>query len=203
MKSSTAFRTSRSEEDDPDGQRTDLEPIPTREVRFNRLYEDHFEAIRRYVWRREPALADDVVAETFLVAWRRLDDVPLDARPWLIGVARNTRLNIHRATRRQHAVVNRLAETVSASAMVQAPAESETVRAALANLSPSDREVLLLSVWDELDRAGIAVALGCSRATVNVRLHRARRRFSDTLATIAAQTTLTRSLVTGGASDGE
>src|SRR5436190_8892939 len=144
MKSSTAFRTSRSEEDDPDGRRTDLEPIPTREVRFNRLYEDHFEAIRRYVWRREPALADDVVAETFLVAWRRLDDVPLDARPWLIGVARNTRLNIHRATRRQHAVVNRLVEAVSSSAIAKATSDSESVREGLAYNTTSYIDVCCL-----------------------------------------------------------
>src|SRR2546423_7741391 len=71
-----------------------LEAVTTREERFNRLYEEHFEAVRRYVWRREPSIADDVVAETFLVAWRRLDDLPVSARPWLIGVARNVRPNL-------------------------------------------------------------------------------------------------------------
>ncbi len=62
--------------------------VETREAQFNRLYELHLEAVRAYAWRRAPGLADDVVAETFLVAWRRLDDVPADdALPWLIGVA--------------------------------------------------------------------------------------------------------------------
>src|SRR5436305_13653007 len=79
-----------------------------REGRFNRLYAEHFEAVRRYAWRREPALADDVVSETFLTAWRRLDDVPTAPRPWLIGIARNVRLNLRRGSRRQQAVAGRI-----------------------------------------------------------------------------------------------
>jgi DNA-directed RNA polymerase specialized sigma24 family protein len=55
------------------------------EARFNRLYERHFDAVRAYAWRRAPGLADEIVAETFLVAWRRLPDVPDDALPWLIA----------------------------------------------------------------------------------------------------------------------
>src|SRR5258707_15256941 len=87
----------------------DPEPMEPEE-RFNRLHEAHFDAVRRYLWRREPALADDILAETFLVAWRRLDDVPADARPWLIGVPRNNRLNPPRSIPRQHAVTSRLTE---------------------------------------------------------------------------------------------
>src|SRR4029079_10336148 len=90
----------------------DLDPASTREARFNRLHEEHFEAVRRYAWRREPADADDVVAEAFLVAWRRLDDLPEDARPWLIGIARNIRLNPRRSARRRQALAARLSETV-------------------------------------------------------------------------------------------
>ena len=56
----------------------------------------------------QPDLADDIVAETFLVAWRRLDDVPDDAGPWLFGVARNVRLNLQRSARRQQAVARKL-----------------------------------------------------------------------------------------------
>jgi DNA-directed RNA polymerase specialized sigma24 family protein len=67
----------------------ELPPMPSRE-RFNRLHEQHFEAIRRYTWRRDWALADDIVSETFLVAWRRIDDVPDDTRPWLFGVVAST-----------------------------------------------------------------------------------------------------------------
>jgi RNA polymerase sigma factor (sigma-70 family) len=155
-----------------------LEDDITRETRFNRLYEEHFEAVRRYVWRRDPSIADDIVAETFLVAWRRLDDVPTSPRPWLIGVARNARLNVRRGANRQRAVVERLADTTPTLTGPVEVGVSEVICIALARLSERDREVLLLSVWDDLDRAAIAAVLGCSRANVSVRLHRARRRFA-------------------------
>jgi RNA polymerase sigma-70 factor (ECF subfamily) len=160
----------------------------TREARFNEIYEQHFEAIRRYVWRRDPVIADDVAADTFLVAWRRLDDVPADAVPWLIGVARNLRLNERRRARRQTAVSDRLAREpapttsdidTSPSDVVTSP--SDVVESALMSVPERDREILLLSVWEDLDRAAIAKALGCSKANVSVRLHRARRRFTDEL----------------------
>ena len=152
-----------------------------RDARFQRLYEQHFEAVRRYVWRRGPLSADDVAAETFLVAWRRLDDVPANALPWLIAVARNTLLNERRRTRRQVAVTDRLAAEPQPATSGPDAAASDLIDAALAALSDADREVLLLSVWEDLDRAAIAEALGCSKANVSVRLHRARRRFVDEL----------------------
>jgi RNA polymerase sigma-70 factor, ECF subfamily len=153
----------------------------TAESRFVRLHEEHFEAVRRYAWRRDPDVADDVAAETFVVAWRRLDDVPADARPWLIGVARNVRLNLLRSQRRQEAVAQELRATASAAFGDSLTAElPPALAAALAVLSPLDREVLLLHAWDELDRAGIAAAIGCSKANVSVRLHRARRRLQRT-----------------------
>jgi RNA polymerase sigma-70 factor (ECF subfamily) len=155
-----------------------LEDDFTREARFNRLYEEHFEAVRGYVWRRDPSIADDIVAEAFLVAWRRLDDVPTSPRPWLIGVARNARLNLRRGANRQRAVAERLADATPTPTGPVDAGVSEVVGVALARLSERDREVLLLSIWDDLDRAAIAAVLGCSRANVSVRLHRARRRFA-------------------------
>ena len=98
---------------------------------------------------------DDVVAETFLVAWRRLDDIPEAELPWLIGVARNVRMNAHRTARRQRDVSRRLAESAE-PAWSGDSGESEAVRTALGKLSCADREVLLLSVWDDLDRVAIA-----------------------------------------------
>jgi RNA polymerase sigma factor (sigma-70 family) len=176
-----------------------LEPIPTREARFTRLHEEHFEAVRRYVWRRDPALAEDVVAETFLVAWRRLDDVPAAARPWLIGVARNVRLNARRSAQRQRAVATRLADPAAAIAADEPDREAGVVSSALASLAARDREVLLLSVWDELDRAAIAEVLGCTRTNVSLRLHRARRRFAAALAAAGSSTAVSSSLLPGGA----
>jgi RNA polymerase sigma-70 factor, ECF subfamily len=169
----------------------------TREERFTRLYEEHFEPVRRYVWRRDPAHCEDVVAETFLVAWRRLDDVPADARPWLIGVARNVRLNAHRSARRQDSVLQRLPETAAPGGPLEAEPVSDAVKQALHTLSESDREVLLLSVWDELDRSQIARVLGTSKSNVSVRLHRARRRFAAAL----EQESSHPLLIPGGASD--
>ena len=155
----------------------------TREARFNRLYELHLEAVRTYAWRRAPGLADDIVAETFLVAWRRLEDVPADdALPWLIGVARNVRANIRRGDRRREALVERLGGEPAEPHDVPLVAERDELRAALASLSETDREVLLLTVWEDLDRGRVAQALGCSRANVAVRLFRARRRLESALA---------------------
>lgn len=177
----------------------DLNEMQTREGRFSRLHAEHFEAVRRYVWRRDPSLADDVVAETFLIAWRRIDEVPTDARPWLIAVARNARLNARRSRRRQQAVATRLAE--EAPSALTAPGDHADIGAALAKLSANDREILLLSAWDDLDRSGIATVLGCSKANVSLRLHRARRRFSDALARQAAGVPVTHSIIHGGATD--
>jgi RNA polymerase sigma-70 factor, ECF subfamily len=160
-----------------------LEPEPSRVERFDRLYEEHFEAVRRYLCRRDPGLAEDAVAETFLVAWRRLDDVPRSERAWLIGVARNVRLNLRRTTDRQRAVTERLVESRADADVTLAGASQDVdaVSAALERLSPADREVLLLSAWDDLDRSSIAEVLGCTKAGVSVRLHRARRRFAAAL----------------------
>jgi RNA polymerase sigma-70 factor, ECF subfamily len=155
--------------------------VPTREERFNRLYDDHFDAVRGYVWRRDPLLCDEVLAETFLVAWRRLEETPSQARPWLIGIARNVRLNLRRGARRQQALTARLIETASDPGYADRPIHAGPVETALSRLSHKDREILLLSTWDGLDRSEIAQVLGCSRANVNVRLHRARKRLAATL----------------------
>jgi RNA polymerase sigma-70 factor (ECF subfamily) len=167
------------------------------EERFNELYEQHLEAVRRYVWRREPQACDDVVAETFLVAWRRIDDAPADARPWLIGVARNVLRNVRRTSRRRDALSRRIAENAP-RASAGGSRDVDLVARALATLSEQDREVLLLAVWDDLDRAAIAKVLGCSKANVSVRLHRARRRLA---AALVQKASVRQALIPGGGSD--
>jgi RNA polymerase sigma factor (sigma-70 family) len=155
------------------------------EARFNRLYERHFDAVRAYAWRRAPGLADEIVAETFLVAWRRLPDVPDKALPWLIGVARNVRANLQRSDRRRSALVERLGpEAPAAEDQLASVDEREALRSVLAGLSETDREVLLLTAWDDLDRSQVAKALGCTRTNVAVRLFRARRRLEAALAAV-------------------
>lgn len=166
----------------------DLTAPETPESRFTQLHDAHFEAVRRYAWRRDPEIADDIAAETFVVAWRRLGEVPADARPWLIGVARNVRLNFRRAQRRQRDVVSELARTETGPRADELPVVElpPALAAALEALSPTDREVLLLHAWDDLDSPRIASVLGCSKANASLRLHRAKRRFERALQALDA-----------------
>lgn len=164
-------------------------PPPGREARFTALFESTHRALLAYAVRRvtEPADAADVVAESFLVAWRRIDDVPngAEARPWMFGVARRVLANARRGDRRRLALADRLRAHLTE--VVDPPTgPGSDVERALALLSDDDRELLRLVAWEELAREEIAVVLGISRTAVRVRLHRARRRLADQLAVLAA-----------------
>lgn len=153
----------------------------SRESRFQSLYETHVERIARYTARRISANdVQDVVAETFLTAWRRLDDVPDDAVPWLFGTARKHIANRHRSTRRHHALQDKLTTRAGGSGPQQSSTElTETdkrVLNAIRQLPDAEREAFMLVAWDGLDPRRAAQAVGCSAATFRVRLHRARRR---------------------------
>lgn len=156
-------------------------------ARFRALFEATFAPVRRYVHHRGvPAgRADDVVAETFLVAWRRLGDVPRDdPLPWLLAVARNVARNDHRRHRRYEGLVRRLPAPRPAPPPTEPPepAVAAGVRGALDALDEADRELLLLVAWDDLTPAQAAVVVGCTPGAARVRLHRARRRFAAELA---------------------
>jgi RNA polymerase sigma factor (sigma-70 family) len=158
----------------------------TREDRFEELFREHYRAVRGYALRRAPGdLAQDAVSETFLVAWRRLDDVPADALPWLYGVARRVLANQRRSIDRSSALELRLVATAGARAGSndpgESPGEGEILRKALARLSERDREVLILVAWHELSGARAARTAGCTRAAFAVRLHRARARLAAQL----------------------
>lgn len=134
---------------------------PTRSERFEALFRENYAAVRAHALRRAPRdVAEDAVAETFLVAWRRLDDVPVDALPWLSGVARRVLSNQRRSACRHAALERRLAETVPAAGQGD-PGEragaAEILRAALARLSDRDREALMLVAWHGLSGARAAV----------------------------------------------
>jgi RNA polymerase sigma factor (sigma-70 family) len=151
-------------------------------VRFRALFDAAYPAVRRYVlYRGVGDRADDVVAETFLVAWRRLDDVPEDDPvPWLLGVARNVWLNQLRSDRRYAALLRRL----PLPPYTPPPGEScelAAVRAALDAIGTEDQEILRLVAWDGLSAAKAGEALGCSAGAARVRLHRARRRLAAEL----------------------
>lgn len=152
--------------------------------RFEALYTAHAGAVLAYARRRTDASsADDVVADVFLVAWRRLDEVPAEALPWLLGIARRVLANRRRGEGRRAALRGRLEGEglVGVQPGPELP-DSEVLRA-LRALGARDQEVLLLVAWDGLDRRRAAAALGIGAGAFAVRLHRARRRFERALAT--------------------
>jgi RNA polymerase sigma-70 factor, ECF subfamily len=155
---------------------------------FSEFYSRRYEAVLRYAMRRcDPETARDVAADTFLVAWRRRTTVPADAgqeEPWLYGVARRVLANAQRSRRRAERVAAKLGQA-GGTAFTPDPAsifaESARLRHALASLSANDQEALRLIGWEELDLAGAALAMGCTRGAMAVRLHRARRRLEEAL----------------------
>jgi RNA polymerase sigma-70 factor (ECF subfamily) len=148
-----------------------------REARLEALFAEHGRGVWAYARRRTSAAdADEVVSETFLVAWRRLDDVPDEPRPWLLGVARRCLANLERGQHRRTALEQRLAAQPAAT-----DSPELDVHRALERLSAKDRELLTVLAWVELTPDEAAVVLGCSRSTVYVRLHRARRRLAALL----------------------
>jgi RNA polymerase sigma factor (sigma-70 family) len=155
----------------------------TNAQRFEDLFRRHYPAVRGYALRRtSPDAAQDTVAETFLVAWRRLDDVPADALPWLFGVARHVLANQRRTSGRGEALEKRLAGAGADALDLEASVtESDVVRAAMARLSDRDREALMLVAWHGLSSKRAARAAGCTRTAFDVRLHRARGRLAALL----------------------
>lgn len=154
---------------------------PAREDRFRSLCDDHYEAVLRFARRRtDPASAEDVVAETFLVAWRRLDDVPArpgEALPWLYAVARNCLLNVGRGETRQRAVAVRLASQTAPGrgGHVDSIGDRLDLADAWRRLTTEEQEVLALTVWEDLTSPQAGRVLGISSAAYRVRLTRARR----------------------------
>jgi RNA polymerase sigma factor (sigma-70 family) len=149
------------------------------EARFRALFEAHYARVRRYAHHRGVvgADADDLVADVFTVAWRRIDDVPGgDALPWLLAVAGNVRRNRARSARRLQAALRRLPAPEPAPPPPD-PADP-ALADALAALNPGDRELLRLVAWDGLTTRQLAAVLGCPDGTARSRLHRARRRLA-------------------------
>lgn len=151
---------------------------------FEQLWGEHFDAVFGYARRRaDEESARDAVAETFTVAWRRLDDIPRDPLPWLLGVCRRTLANQRRGDGRRRALMERL-RGLAPEAMPDAAerhAETQAVREALLRMSRRDREAIALTAWDGLTPAQAAVVVGCSAGAFSNRLHRARARLAREL----------------------
>lgn len=157
-------------------------------ARFTTVYEESYGAIHAYAVRRVGAqMADEITAETFLVAWRRLDALPPEPLPWLYGIARNM-------VARQHTAAHRRALTEAGPAKerprpdpVLAESDDPALWEAWERLRPADREVLSLVAWEELSVAEAARVIGCPAAVFSVRLHRARGRLVRLLSSAHAQ----------------
>jgi RNA polymerase sigma-70 factor (ECF subfamily) len=148
--------------------------------RFEQIYAEHHDAVRAYVRRRVPEDAvDDLVSETFLVCWRKLDGVPEEALPWLYAVARKALANHRRRLARQ-------APPRAAIAGEPDPVGDGALASAFAALSDRDREVLRLVAWEGLSLRDAAAVLGCSAVACRVRYHRAKARLASRLEAAAS-----------------
>jgi RNA polymerase sigma factor (sigma-70 family) len=155
------------------------------EAEFTEIYRANYADLLRFVRRRaHPLNVDDIVGETFLVAWRRRRDLPDDPRPWLFRTARNAMLNSARGANRQTALAVRIgqADDLPDPGMQLVEKRLDLV-AAWRELAPVDQEVLALSVWEDLSAKDAAVTLGCTRAAYAMRLTRAKRSLAALLST--------------------
>jgi RNA polymerase sigma factor (sigma-70 family) len=152
---------------------------------FEDLYRENFSRVLAFALRRTArASADDVVATTFLIAWRRRNEIVGDPLPWLLGTARRVLANDFRTAKRLEALTRKMSIVEEASPQLGSEFEigDSRIAKALASLHPRDRESLILTAWDELSPYEAARVVGCSSAAFRVRLHRARRRFTHALA---------------------
>lgn len=153
-------------------------------ARFERTVASAYEPLQRYIRRRCPADdVDDVLNDTLLALWRRLDDVPEGAEvAWCYGVARRCLANHHRGAQRRLRLVSKARRsTAEPTPRWSDPAEA-ALHAALAALDGLDREVVRLWAWEQLEPREIAVVLGTTPNAVSVRLGRIRRRLGRDLA---------------------
>lgn len=151
-------------------------------ARFAALWDRYAPRVQAYAMRHvERDAAQEVVAETFLVAWRRLADVPGEPLPWLLVVARNTVRNHRRSAyrRRQlHAALAGLAP-VPHEDTTELVGQRQALLRALAAMPAAEREAALLVAWDGLTPAQGAAVQGCTVAAFKMRVSRARRRLSS------------------------
>ena len=164
------------------------EPNEHSQATFEQLFRDTRADLLAYILRRSRNAEDaaDVLAETYLIAWQKLDRAPKGdrARLWLFGVARNLLMKGASRRRSGNALVERLANELRSAEPVHSPLEDErrdALRAVLAALSVWDREILTMTAWEGLTPKQIARVMGMSANVVRVRLHRARARLKQEL----------------------
>jgi len=166
-----------------------------READFAALFNAHFDSLLAYTRRRAPQLADaeDAMAETYVVAWRRFDELPAGAeaqRLWLFGVAYRVIANQRRAAGRRLQLTDRLKAALLPPS--RPPAVLADVTDAMATLAEADQEILRLAAWEGLSHGEIGLVLGITPNAAAIRLHRARSRLSDALKGSASTRTFMR-----------
>jgi RNA polymerase sigma-70 factor, ECF subfamily len=150
--------------------------VEDRRERFEAVAREVLEPLRRYLARRtDAATADDVLADTLLVLWRRYDELPAEVVPFAYGVARLCLANAERGARRQRRLAGRIA-TLDPPREVPPPVGDDRLAEALAEIPADDAELLRLWAWEQLRPAEIATVLGISPNAVSIRLHRAKEK---------------------------
>jgi RNA polymerase sigma-70 factor (ECF subfamily) len=154
-----------------------------RRGRFEVLAAEVYEPVQRYLRRRLPAEdAADVLSETMLTLWRRLDDVPEHGRlPWSYGVARRAMANHRRGQRRHLQLIDRIEREPPPPPETVGDEGDPEMAAAIAALSPADQELLRLWAWEGLAPRDIAPVLGLTVNAATIRLSRARKRLETGL----------------------
>jgi len=156
---------------------------PDRRARFEAIAPEIVEPLRRFLARRTDATtADDVLSDTLLVCWRRIDEVPEAPLPWAYGVARLCLANAERGDRRQRRVASKLAIVDPPREVVPGQSTAaDAVGEALTALPGRDAELLRLWAWEQLSAAEIAVVLDITANAASIRLHRAREKLREEL----------------------
>jgi RNA polymerase sigma-70 factor, ECF subfamily len=164
----------------------DAQDVEARRTRFEAVAREIVEPLRRFLARRtDAATADDALADTLLVLWRRYDELPDEVLPFAYGVARLSLANAERGARRQHRVAGKIA-TLDPPREALDPVGDDCLAEAMADLSADDAELLRLWAWEQLTAGEIATVLGVTPNAVSIRLHRAKGRLRDALRKVDA-----------------
>ena len=159
----------------------EAQDVEARRARFEAVARDVMEPLRRFLARRtDPTTAEDALADTLLVLWRRYDELPAEVLPFAYGVARLSLANTERGARRQRRVVGRIA-TLDPPREAPAPVGDDRLSEAMAGLPSGDVEVLRLWAWEQLTPTEIATVLEVTPNAASIRLHRAKEKLRESL----------------------
>jgi RNA polymerase sigma-70 factor (ECF subfamily) len=175
-------------------------------AKLRRAFQAHYDAVSRYCHRRLPAAdANDAAARVFVVAWRKIEDMPGDDEvlPWLYTVARYEVAAVRRSGRRRQNLEEKIGRHApqpqpGPEVIVVGDAGHAGLVAALETLRPADREILRLRTYEELTLPEIAAVLGCSVDAAKKRSARAIRRLRKAAGVGTARRAVGRSGVLEG-----